>query len=276
MNLYRFKTFRTTYYFPPIVKGMEFLYGLYTPYGFVSRIYWWIFRRLRFIRWLNRVDSRYLSFPYERIQELIPQGSLLSYNMGTPGEEQKISMLGLEPDGRKFFAKYSDKIDAIALSRNEIKVLESLKNHQITPDLLDYKIGDDFCFFRTSHVEGKAVSVLYLNQEIVNMAISISRIHMGTSNGDLLTGLSHGDFTPWNMLNYNGTYRLIDWEMAAERPLGYDLFTFIYKVNRWLKKDGDYKKTVLESDYLLKTYFSEWSIDDYMPYYHYFELNHHD
>lgn len=276
MNLYRFRTFRTTYYFPPIDKGQEFLYGLYTPYGLIAKIYWWLFTHLSLARLLNRVDSSDLDFPYDRIVKLMPKGCLISFNMGTPGDEQKVSMLGLEKDGNRFFAKYSEKSDAIVLSKNEIEVLGSLKENNITPNLLDYKDGGIYIFFRTSYVEGDAVTSLSLNQEIVNLAISISRIRIGLGEEDLLIGLSHGDFSPWNMLNDNGTYRLIDWEMAAQRPLGYDLFTFIYKVNRWMKKEGELKKKILENDYLLKLYFAEWGIDDYMPYFYYFERNHHD
>lgn len=267
MNLYRFKTFRTKYYFPSIVKGQEFLYSLYSPYGFGARVYWWLFRHFSIVRILNRVDSCNQDFPYNRIIGLMPKGCILSFNLGTPGDEQKISMLGLEMDGKRFFAKYSEKPDAMALSKHEIDVLTSLNENIITPELLDYKIEDGFCFFRTSYVEGKTLSDLCLNNEIVDLSVSISKIHIASSDNALLTGLSHGDFTPWNMLVKDGVYRMIDWEMANERPLGYDLFHFIYQVGRLFSPNELFIDRINTNKVYIERYFNAFDIDDWHSYY---------
>lgn len=219
------------------------------------------------VRFLNRVDSSGLNFPYERINSMMPIKSIISFNMGTPGDEQKISMLGIEQNGRRFFSKYSEKPDAMALSRHEIDVLTALKDVGVAPELLDYKIEERFCFFRTSYVEGVTSSYLSLNNEIVNLSVSISKLHFSPSNGTLLTGLSHGDFTPWNLLVKDGMYRLIDWEMADERPLGYDLFYFIYQIGKLFAPKEQLTSRLKDNAPYIERYFQAFGIGDWQPYY---------
>ena len=243
----------------------------------MAKLYWWIFRHVLYIRLLNKINVSELDFPYETIVNLCPFGSKLAFNMGTPVPEQKISILGVEPNGNKFFAKYSEKRIAIALSRNEVKVLSKIRGSVEVPEVYEYQDNGNFFFFRTSYVEGVTFSSNKLNNGIVDLALEVNRLHLkDTNSGNLITGLSHGDFTPWNILRKDGSYQLIDWEFADERPLGYDLFTFIYKVNKWIGTNKDLYESVIGYDRLLRVYFSNWGIEDYMPYYHFFENNHHD
>ena len=98
MKLYRFKTFRTSYFFPQLDDSRSFLYQLYTPYGSLSKVYWWLFRHFFIVRWLNKFSNVDIVFQYTKILKLLPIGSIVSFNLGTSGEEQKISMLGEEPN----------------------------------------------------------------------------------------------------------------------------------------------------------------------------------
>ena len=266
MNLYRFKTFRTSYYFPDITKGGEFLYCLYTPFGSkLAKMYWWAFRHLRIVRLLNKVDLKKLDFPYERILGLCPQGSLVSFNMGTPGIEQKISMLGLEPSGKRFFAKYSDKIIAKELSRNEITILKSLAELNIAPELLSSVDTDEFVFFSTSCVDGTNPNDIQLNEKIVDLAIKINQI--GHKADAIQTSLSHGDFTPWNvMIDKYGEYHIIDWEMAKNRVLGYDIFTYLTHVAALLTPNEPLDKVIEEKKQIIDRYFKSFKIDDWFEY----------
>lgn len=268
MNLYRFKTFRTSYFFPQLDDSRSFLYQLYTPYGLLSRIYWWLFRHVFLVRWLNKLSIVDTTFPYTKIMGLLPKGCVVSFNMGTPGDEQKISMLGVDSGGHRFFAKYSQKPRAIELSKNEIDILGDLDGTGLVPELYDYQIGEDFCFFRTSYVNGVNNSSLVLNDAIVDLAITISKTHLHQDNGDdrLMTGLSHGDYTPWNMLNHEGGIRLIDWEMAKDRALGYDLFTFLFQVRRLFATRKTQDEVIHENQAYLNKYFSSFGIRDWSPY----------
>lgn len=266
MNLYRFKTFRTAYYFPDISKNGEFLYGLYSPFGNkLAKMYWWAFGHLRIVRFLNKVDLKNLDFPYERIVGLCPEGSLLSFNMGTPGPEQKISMLGLSVDGKRFFAKYSTNPAAIKLSRNEICVLKSLRGLNIAPELLSSNDAEDYVFFSTTCVDGTNPQNLSLNEDIVDLAIRINRINH--KDGSIQKGLSHGDFTPWNLLvNASGNYHIIDWEMAKERSLGYDIFTYIIHVATLMSPNEPLLEIINANKELINRYFEAFKIYDWKSY----------
>lgn len=271
MNLYKFQTYRTTYYFPDPVNGCEFLYGLYHPYNrfplrlFAVKIYWWLFRHCGIFRSRKKVQEPDAEFPFSSIMQFCPEGSVVSFNMGTPGPEQKISMLGVDAEGARFFAKYSVSEAAKALSRNEIKVLKGLEKTDLTPLLLDYRDDKDFVFFRTSCVEGSNPSDVRLNDSIMNLLLRINRIEVKT-NG-LATCFSHGDFTPWNLIiKPNNTYCMIDWEMAGEKPLGFDLFTYITQVGAKLAPDQPLIKVIAEYKEYIERYFQSFGIVDWYPY----------
>lgn len=97
MKLYRFKTFTTSYYFPHLDSSLQYMYGLYSPYGGrLSKIYWWLFRYSSFVRSLTSVNEKDLEFPYSKIKASDGNDTLMSFNMGSPGVEQKISILGYD------------------------------------------------------------------------------------------------------------------------------------------------------------------------------------
>lgn len=266
MNLYHFKTFRTSYYFPSFNEDSRFLYGLYTPFGRgIAKVYWKLFCSCRLVQILNKVSNPDSVFPYSSIMALMPKDVLVSFNMGTPGPEQKISMLGIETNGNHFFAKYSTKKDAMALSRNEIIILTKLKGTNLSPDLLIYKDNSDYVFFRTTCVEGKSPTTIELDDNIVDLAISINRIDL--QNRDLKTSLSHGDFTPWNLIiTHEGKYKMIDWELACERELGYDLFTYIMHVGTLLMPNTSFIQLIEKNLYYIHKYFNIFGIKDWKPY----------
>lgn len=268
MKLYRFKTFRTAYYFPSFKKEYRFLYGLYTPYGLLSKIYWWLFRHIPIIRWINLVRDADKEFPFNKIMEMIPQGSVVSFNMGTPGEEQKISMLGIEANGNRFFSKYSEKTEAMDLSRHEIKVLGSLKSQDIAPKLYDYRDCEGFVFFRTSYIEGMSLHILRLNDGITDLAIRISQLPVMSKNVSegLEMAFSHGDFTPWNILQNRNEYKIIDWEKAQYRTLGFDIFFFLYQIHKFFNHDKLIDNVFKDNECYITRYFNTLGIDDWNPY----------
>jgi tRNA A-37 threonylcarbamoyl transferase component Bud32 len=151
--------------------------------------------------------------------------------MGSPGEEQKISILGYDNQSRQpFFAKFSQKPEAMELSRNEINILKQLSGSGFTPALLAEHITDEYVYFKTEYIKGERLESITLTKDITALSIRLSRLNL-TNNMDtgLLNSMSHGDFCPWNFLEHEGILRLIDWEMATIRPLGYDLFTYIFQ-----------------------------------------------
>lgn len=267
MKLYRFQTFRTSYFFPRMTKELKYMYGLYAAYGGkLSKIYWWLFRNCSVVRTLNGVDTNKVTFPYRRIVDLNGKESLMAFNMGTPGVEQKISILGYE-DGVPFFAKYSEKPAARQLTKNEVMVYRMLDKTGLTPGLLGSHEGDDCCWLKAEYVKGKHPDAQTITDNIVDLAISLASYHLGeNTEGELKTCLSHGDFCPWNMLVSDGKIRLIDWEVAKERPLGFDLFTFICQVSALFEPERLLMDVIKEKESSVKRYFSSLGVYDYKPY----------
>lgn len=278
MVLFCFKTFRTSYYFPPMTKEMRYMYGLYAAYGGkLSKAYWWLFRNCKMVRWLNRVDSSKVEFPFSKISDLDGEGSLMAFNLGTPGPEQKISILGYtKEDGKKFFAKYSEKKAAMELTKNEIAVYKLLEGSGLTPTIFDAKISENFVWMKTSCVDGSHSTTMELTQTVVDLALVLSQYHLSeeTSNEKgLQTCLSHGDFCPWNMLINDGKIKLIDWEMAAERPLGYDIFKYVCQCSHLFRSDKTFISVIEENKVLIDLYFEKLGIKNWEKYYVYFSQN---
>lgn len=270
MKYYRFKTFRTSYYFPEVDAKSKFLYGVYHPYGSLPvKLYWKLFTSCKWVRALSAVDEKQLEFPYRTIMDMCPANSRVSFNLGTPSAEQKISMLGYLPEKNdSFFAKYSTKEKAKQLSRNEIRVLKELEGLNLAPSLLDVKDYGNEVFFVTSRVSGTAYNTFDLSEQILNILLSLGKVKQRKDpESGLLVCLSHGDFCPWNMLQDDGNVRMIDWEMADARTLGYDLFMFLIHVQLVM---GGHEANILSSlaknEIKIQRYFQTFGVSDYRPY----------
>ena len=82
--------------------------------------------------------------------------------------------------------------------------------------------------------------------------------------------LPPGDFCPWNMIEYKGELKLIDWELAADRALGHDIFTYIVQTSSLLYPNKSLKKAINEYEDMIKEYFYLLGVENYQPYLHEF------
>lgn len=275
MRYYRFKTFTTSYYFPQLEDNQQYLYGLYSPYGSrLSRLYWYLFRKISIIRTLTSVSEDALPFPYKEIKNADETDSLMAFNMGSPGVEQKISILGYDKQTcQPFFAKFSQKERAVELTQHEAMIYQELELTGLTPKLLKLKKVDDGVYMKVEYLKGKRPDSKLLDKKYIEIAMKLGNYHLRSINdsaSNLKTCLSHGDFCPWNFLVYGGEYKLIDWEMAEERPMGYDIFTFICNVSTLFYPHTPLKQAIDENRELISMYFSHFDIDDWLPYLKYY------
>ena len=218
---------------------------------------------------LTSVNEENLDFPYRQIKILTGGNTKLAFNMGSPGVEQKISMLGWNEEKHlRFFAKFSQKPAARALTRNEIKVYKVLGGTGLTPRLLSSKNSDDYDFIMTEYVEGKRPEDRFMNDKVLELAIKLSDFHLSDvgHGNDLRTCLSHGDFCPWNILVNGDQWNLIDWEVAAERPLGFDLFTYICQVAALFDPEKPLSQAIAENRSYIDRYFGALSAGDWTKY----------
>lgn len=271
MIYYRFKTFTTSYYFPKLNANQQFMYGLYSAYGGkLSRLYWHLFKKWRIIRTLTAVNEKFLDFPYQQIKEIDNTDCLMSFSMGSPGVEQKISILGYSNQGHSpFFAKFSQKPVAKELTKNEISIYQMLKNTQLTPQLLDCKSNEAYVYLKAEYIKGERPKSKKVTPEILKLCLTLKEYHLTAARSDnngLQLALSHGDFCPWNILMYENQMKLIDWEAAKERPLGFDLFTYICQVSLLFNPEDELLQVINKHSALIKQYFTTCGVEDYLPY----------
>lgn len=271
MKYFRFKTFTTSYYFPKLSSSFLYMYGLYSPYGgMLSKIYWALFRNIRLVRLLSSVDESKLDFPYTKIKAADGGETLMSFNMGSPGIEQKISILGYDNKlNIPFFAKFSQKPRAMALTRNEVLVYRLLDGTGLTPRLLKAVDTEDYVYLKAEYINGIRPKSRNITQEILHLCLPLASRHLTEQRTDangLKMGLSHGDFCPWNVLVSTDQIRLIDWELAADRTLGYDLFTYICQVTILFEPEKQLLLAIDDNMGYVKEYFSSFGITDYKPY----------
>lgn len=271
MKYFRFKTFTTSYYFPKLSSSFLYMYGLYSPYGgMLSKVYWALFRNIRLVRLLSSIDESKLDFPYTKIKAADGGDTLMSFNMGSPGVEQKISILGYDKTlDIPFFAKFSQKPRAKKLTKNEIRIYRMLDGTGLTPKLLQAVDTDDYVYLKAEFIKGSRPKSRKMTDEVLQLCLPLSKYHLTDNDVDengLKMSLSHGDFCPWNVLVSDGAIRLIDWELADDRTLGYDLFTYICQVSILFEPDKDLLLAIDESMEYVKAYFSTLGISDYKPY----------
>ncbi len=266
MQYFIFKTNSKTLYFPNVDKKDRFLWRLYTPYSWVTSIYWFLWENITFFRIKNKCLQNELPNDYQNIFELIGSDYTLSFNSGNRGEEQKISVLAYNTKtNNKLFAKFSIKPKARQLSINEINILEKYGDNILIPKLIDKKVNDDFVFFSTTYIEGKQRKTIHLDNKILDLLLLISEKSSFKKN-DLIFTFAHGDFCPWNIIEQKENLKLIDWEMAGEYPLGYDLFTYIFQTNFILKPKKSIDAIINENNKWISLYFKEWDINNWKFY----------
>lgn len=268
MIFYRFKTKTTSYFFPKLTKKSRFIYSLYGNYGgVVAKLYWWLFLHCSLVRYLNRVESSSVQ-DFELLQSLLGTDSIFGINFGTPSPDQKKSILGYDGAGMHFFAKLSQKENAKKLSSNEIFVYQKLADSGLVPKLFNYKVTDDYVFLKTECVEGCHIHGQMSNVEILKILETLRAYHYDEKlkSDGLKTCFSHGDFCPWNMLENDGRLKIIDWEMAGERALGHDLFTYVFQTAFLIHREESFENVMRESKKLIESYFKSACIDDWKPY----------
>ena len=138
----------------------------------------------------------------------------------------------------------------------------------LTPRLISSKNSDDYDFIMTEYVEGKRPEDRFMNEKVLELAIKLSDFHLSDVEygNDLRTCLSHGDFCPWNILVNGDHWNLIDWEVAAERPLGFDLFTYICQVAALFDPEKPLSQAIAENRSYIDRYFGALSAGDWTKY----------
>jgi hypothetical protein len=275
MRYYYFDPFRRQYYFPEEFQKYPLFISFYKPYKLIARITWYIWWNIPIIRYLGTTIHAEKHLPLNQITPFVPTGSVLAFNMGSEGDENKITVLGIDPTTNEtFFIKYATNKIACLNVFNEGVILEQLSHLKFVPVLkLKTKVYNDFTLIITSVLQGEKIKNQSLNSQILGILFQLSEqkvksYHNFTSG--LLTCFAHGDFCPWNLLSFEGNINVFDWELAGNYHIGYDLFTFIFQYEFLINEKVRFEYILNENSDMIQQYFNHFNIDNWMVYLHEF------
>jgi tRNA A-37 threonylcarbamoyl transferase component Bud32 len=262
-------------YFPPTKKQFYFSAELlknsqfplmYVPLTLKAKVLWML---LKISHLRNFFSESIDQLPKPVLDQLSLIGNLndnlYQINLGTPGPEQKTTIIKHSPDQRTTFYKLGKKELAKQLIENEYHILSELQGKFHSPKVFEFRQENDIMVLETSYLLAEKLSETTLNESILGLLIEMSKYNTRVNN-NLSSCFSHGDFCPWNLLKHKEQLYIIDWEMASERPLGYDLFTYIFQTAILLDKTPDFNKLIETNRKYIIEYFSKHAIKEVVPY----------
>lgn len=267
IEYYFFPPNEPQFYFPK--ENFKGCSSYYTPYSVKSKIFWYMFENSSLVRGFFTIPEQDIPLQTDRIKTLLNlKNSTLFYNLGTKGPEQKTTIIA-DNKKEKRFLKFAQKKRAIKLVNNEIKtLLELQENHKLnTAKVIAHESNNDFAYFITDVISGKKYNTTKLNDEVFNCLIKLAKTKP-LLDAEIKETFSHGDFCPWNILRDSKTSKLvlIDWEMAAFKPLGYDLFTFMFQTNFLLNPKKSCNTIIEENLAYVNNYFNMFQIKNWHDY----------
>lgn len=271
MKYYYFNPFSKQYYFPEGFGEYPIFQAFYQPYKVTAKLMWRIWLNTPLLRsiFLNNQPENIL--PLKHINEYIMSDSILAFNFGTKGIEQKISVLGVDKQTKEtFFIKYATSEVARRNVYNEGLVLEQLKNLPFVPKIeLNVSSNEGYSLIKTSVMHGDKMILQKLDEAKLEILFVISDQSVKSNrkyDNNLKSSFAHGDFCAWNMLIDKGEIKIFDWEMGGQYPLGYDLFTYIFQYEFLINESMQFELIIKNNFDLIHKYFDKFNIVDWIFY----------
>jgi len=268
---YYFNPFSKQCYFPEGFDKYPLFATFYRPYKISAKLLWEAWKTSTLFRSFCSTNEPEKILPLKQIGKYVSPDSIMAFNLGTTGIEQKITILGVDrTTNDTFFIKYATSEVACKNVCNEGVILKQLSHLPFVPELQScVKEENRFALIKTSVLHGTKMEYLPVNNEILTILRDLSKQDI-TCTRKYDTGLrscfAHGDFCPWNMLTDNGNITLCDWELAGQYPLGYDLFTYIFQFEFLVREKMRFERILYENSDAIKQYFNEFEITDWHPY----------
>jgi len=209
--------------------------------------------------------------PLEDIKNYVTPCSILTFNLGTKGVEQKISILGVERStSAAFYIKYATSKIACTNVCNEGNVLKQLTHLPFVPKLeLSICKENEFALIKTTVLVGDKMKYRPIDKQMLTILFTLSDqtvVSARNYSSGIRSCFSHGDFCPWNMLVNNGKIDLFDWELAGEYPLGYDLFMYIFQFEFLVNEMNRFDCMLDQNADVIQQYFNHFEIEEWIPY----------
>jgi hypothetical protein len=271
MKYYYFNPFSKHFYFPEEFYKYPIFATFYEPYKVSAKLLWKLWLTSSFFRNLFSTNRPENFLPLGVIKQYVTPSSIIAFNIGKGGVEQKFSILGVDTKtNSSFFIKYATTDHACDNICNEGTVLEQLSHLEFVPKL-DLYVNENrkFTLLKTSVLHGTKIKPQPINDNMLNILydLSIQEVRSNKNyDSNLQTCFSHGDFCPWNMLIDNEKILLFDWEMAGKYPLGYDIFSYIFQFEFLVNGNVEFDQILKGNSVAIGKYFNRFAIDDWKPY----------
>ena len=271
MRYYYFNPFSKQYYFPVGFRNYPIFTTFYQPYKASAKLMWKIWQTSSIFRKLFSTNKPEKVLPIEHIRKYVTPCSILTFNLGTKGIEQKISVLGVErTTNAAFYIKYATSDIACRNVCNEGVVLQQLSHLSFVPKLqLNVYKENQFTLIKTTVLKGEKMKHQRIDQQMLSILFTLSRQKIESSrnySSKMRSCFSHGDFCPWNMLVNDGKIEVFDWELAGEYPLGYDLFMYIFQFEFLVNEMNRFDLMLNQNADVIQQYFQHFEIVDWIPY----------
>ncbi len=263
-------------YFPPTSKQFYFSTELlltkqypllYVPLTTKAKWLWKLMLSATFFRKLFTLPVHQL--PKTLLEQISLVGNskeeLFQINIGTTGPEQKTTIIKHKHNQHTSFYKIGKTNLAKKLIENEYQTLSELNGKFYAPKVISFNPSVHYSVLETTYIMAEKLTKTKLNESVLQVLLDMANYKKSKEN-ELLMCFSHGDFCPWNILHHQQQYYIIDWEMAAQRPLGYDLFTFIFQTSFLLTPQKKITEIRTTASPLVKRYFKTQGIDNWLPY----------
>lgn len=271
MHYYYFNPFNKQYFFPADYKHHSVFATFYQAYTLTGKITWYLWRKSRVLRKYCLVSDAENIIPIENIKKYISVTSVLAFNRGTVGVEQKVTILGIDTlTDDTFFMKYAETNIARKNVNNEGDILMQLDMLDFVPKLLKHINEDSFTLIKTNVLLGKRLSKQNVDEQLLAILLELSKLTDIKTTKNYTTEVTgcfaHGDFCPWNIMVDTNRLLVFDWEMAGKYPIGYDLFTYIFQTSFLLLPRKSIHLILDQNQSFINRYFNSLMISDWKPY----------
>jgi len=260
--------FKPQYFFPKAFQKHQVFISFFKPYSRIGKISWALFRTFELYRMCFGKTNIEAFIPENEIRKIIGLETLMAFNTGTPGPEQKITGLGWDKNNY-FFIKYAKTPLSIKNVLNEHNILRKISGLNFVPKIQIFYQDEKQVLLKTDVLVGTRLGNVSLNKSLLNCLYKLSEISINSANEympSVNTVFSHGDFCPWNMMEHDGQILLFDWEMGGEYPLGYDVFTFLFQTHFLLQPEKSIQFVLSENKVVIDQYFNHFKIYDWNIY----------
>lgn len=214
---------------------------------------------------LFNIKYEQIPIPHDVIYQLIAKFEVRNkyflFYLSDRSNKKKITIIGYDNKLRNSIIIKTGIINFNKSNlKNEYDTLVRINNKLYVPKPVVSGEINEYFFIITSFLKGSKLKDININYSIICLIIKISEITPVILKNNIYYTFSHGDFCPWNILYFNGHYRIIDWEFADYYPVGYDLFTFIFQTH-YLLSNYSTQKILTNNIDAIKMYFNNYNLN---------------